>query len=55
MSAFIDWILGFGLLWISSGIVIVATGWYAAAVIEPRWPEWWRQHIIADDPELRRF
>jgi hypothetical protein len=48
-----DWLLKLVVIWISIDIVTIATGWYAINVIKPRFPNWWRQVIIADaDPEI---
>ena len=52
MENILLWLLEFAVLWLSAGVFIVATSWYAATIIERRWPDWWRQHIVGDAPNL---
>lgn len=44
------WVLYFIVLWLSASVVILATGWYAAASLKQLWPEWWRQVVVDVDP-----
>ena len=45
------WWIKFAVIWFSIDIVIIAIGWYALAVIKPRYPEWWRRVIADYDPQ----
>jgi hypothetical protein len=44
------WVLYVMVVWVSASVVIVATGWYAAAVLKQLWPEWWQQVVVDMDP-----
>lgn len=50
-----SWLIEFTALWIASGAIILLGGWYAAEKISARWPNWWRQYIVDDDPSYSRF
>ncbi len=44
-----EWIVKLLVLWFSSSVVILATGWYLTATIKPYFPKWWARHIVSDD------
>lgn len=46
-----DFLLKLIVVWLGVDIVIVATCWYAAALVKTFWPGWWRRVIVADEPE----
>lgn len=41
-------LLKLGVIWLSIDIIVVATIWYAATAIQPRFPHWWKR-FVADD------
>lgn len=41
------------ILWLSLDIIILATAWYLVTTIKPRYPNWWRQMIVDDEPDRR--
>lgn len=45
----LDWLLDFSVVWLSIDIIIMATGWYLATTIKPRYPNWWKRVIVDDD------
>jgi hypothetical protein len=49
------WLLELATLWILSGATILLTGWYGSQQISRRWPNWWRQYVVDDDPSYGRF
>ena len=49
------WLLEFATLWILSGTIILLASWYASEQISRRWPDWWRQYVVDDDPSYGRF
>jgi hypothetical protein len=36
--------------WLSISIVVISTCWYAVTIIKPRFPNWWKQVVVDDDP-----
>jgi len=52
-GAAMDWLLKFVVLWLSIDVVIIATAWYAATLIKPQWPNWWRRVVVDEDPTNR--
>ena len=50
-----SWLIEFTALWIASGAIILLGGGYAAEKISARWPNWWRQYIVDDDPSYSGF
>ncbi len=47
-----DGLLKFLIIWFSIDVVVIATGYYAANVIKPRFPDWWRRVIADAEPEI---
>jgi len=47
-----DGLLKFLIIWFSIDVVVIATGYYAANVIKPHFPDWWRAVISSDRPEI---
>ncbi len=39
-------------IWVSSSVVIIATGWYARTIIKILWPNWWEREIVGYIPEF---
>jgi len=46
-----DWLLKAVVIWLCIDVVVIATGWYAAAAIRRQFPRWWRQTIVDDLPK----
>ena len=50
-----NWWLKLIVIWLSIDALIIAAAWYAVAVIKPRYPAWWKQVVVDDDPnDIRR-
>jgi hypothetical protein len=47
-----EWFLKLVVIWVSIDVVIIATAWYIVSVIKPHFPNWWRQTIVAEEPEI---
>ena len=47
-----DGLLKFLIIWFSIDVVVIATGYYAANVIKPHFPDWWRAVIFSDRPVI---
>lgn len=41
-------------IWLAVDLLIVATVWYLATVIKPRFPHWWKREVIDDEPRTIR-
>ena len=35
-------------VWFAIGISAIALGWLVAAIVRPRFPEWWERHISTE-------
>ena len=46
-----EYLLKVVVIWLSIDILIIATGWYAATVIKPNFPNWWRRVVVDDDEQ----
>ena len=46
------WVLYIMVVWVSVSVVILATCWYAGAVLKQFWPEWWQQVVVDTDPDF---
>ncbi len=47
-----NWLLNFLIIWFSIDVVVIATGYYAANVLKPHFPDWWRAVICGDGSEI---
>jgi hypothetical protein len=47
-----DGLLKFLIIWFSIDVVVIATGYYAANVIKPYFPDWWSAVICGDGSEI---
>ena len=45
------WWLKFTVIWLSIDVLIMIIVWYASTILKPRFPEWWRQVIVDDEPD----
>lgn len=41
----VNWLLKLLIIWFSIDTVVIAAGYYAVNVIEPHFPDWWREVI----------
>lgn len=48
----LDGLLKFLIIWASIDIVVISTYWYAKTVIQVQFPNWWRQNICDEGPEI---
>ena len=49
-----DWLLKFLVIWFSTDVVVIATGWYLVKVIRHQFPNWWGEVICSDGFESVR-
>jgi len=47
-----NWLLKAAIIWLSIDVITLATYWYAAAEIRPRFPDWWRRVIVDEEWEV---
>jgi hypothetical protein len=47
-----NWLLNFVVIWLSISLFVVATGWYAAKIIAPRYPNWCRRVVADFEPDF---
>ena len=48
-----QWFLYLLVIWLSFDIIVVATAWYAWAVIAPRYPNWWKRVVVDVEPDYQ--
>ncbi len=46
-----DLLLDLAIIWLSTSIFLMATGWYLAIVIQPRYPNWWQRVVVDVEPK----
>ena len=37
------------IIWIGCSVTIIFLGWFAVAILKPRFPEWWERNIAGVD------